>query len=142
MITWLLYPILEAFIQAFWIEKVKRRPDYDYLKMVRGAVFFAWAIYMVKNFKIYVDLTTWDSLWTSLVLFCWAPTTFFLFFNPLLNKLRNWLNPNLNLPLNYKGKDSGMFDAWSYSTLRRFRIACAIVAVISFLFSMKWYALF
>lgn len=133
MITWLIYPILEALIQYVWIEKVKHRPDYQFVWMVRGAAFFTWAIWMVMRIDIYYDVQTYrDTLWIALPLLFWAPTTFFLIFNPLLNKLRG-------KELNYKGKDSGMFDAWSYSTLRRFRIACAVVAIISFLFGMKWF---
>ena len=88
MITWLLYPIIEALIQYVWIDKVKRRPDYQFVWMVRGAAFFAWAIWMVMRIEAYVNYQGWDSFWVCMTLLGWAPTTFFLIFNPLLNKLR------------------------------------------------------
>ena len=133
MITWLIYPILEVLIQAYWIEQVKRRPDYQFVWMVRGAAFFAWAIWMVMRIDVYYDLQTYrDSLWIMLPLLLWAPTTFFLIFNPLLNKLRG-------KELNYKGADSGMFDAWSYERLKWFRIACLTFAILSLIFSLKWF---
>jgi hypothetical protein len=135
MITWLIYPIIEALIQAYWIERVKRRPDYDYLKIVRGAAFFAWAIWMVTRIEVYYDLQSYrDMLWICLPLLFWAPTTFFLIFNPLLNKLRGreW---------DYKGKDSGPFDKLSAKNYHRFMKACAVVAGLCLLISFKWFPL-
>jgi len=94
MITWFLYIIAEALIQAHYI-KEGNRPNYLQLFIIRGmASIFHGVIVNVQPYPWYD--------YPLLVL--WQASSFWIFFDLILNELRG-------KPLDYKGENSGWLDS-------------------------------
>jgi len=94
LLLWLLYPIIEAVGQRLTyfkdLNKVTR-PNYLQLWVIRGI--FA----ILHGALLGAQPEPWYE-WPALL--CFQMGTFYLIFNPLLNKLRK-------LPWDYEGKNSG-----------------------------------
>lgn len=119
--TWLLYPILEAFVQA-WLFKHKRGyghtpGDQFYLVLfiVRGMACIAWGILIDTQVGYFIPLVFW------------CAGTHWLIFDPLLNKLRGF-------DWNYEGKHSGWLKDVPASI--QVIVAC-VISIISFIYLIK-----
>lgn len=115
MILWLIYPIVEAFAQFHYIKKGDK-PNYLQLFIIRGFFAIVFGAIIVQP-ETYLE---------SAYMFAFQVTSFWLIFDPLLNKLRG-------NPFTYKGKDSGWLDKlpdWIYWSLK---VIALIVYVISYI---------
>jgi len=117
LLIWLLYPIIEASIQAYLIEKKNWKPNYIQLFLIRGfcAIIFGGVILQLEYGF------TQFAIWLT-----WCTTSFYIVFNPLLNRLRD-------KPFDYRGKESGWLDSLLKHDLAywAFYLTCVIFAVLS-----------
>ena len=114
MIFWLLYPIIEAFVQAYFI-KLGNKPNYLQLFILRGWIAILFG-------AIVLDPMTSVEGFLIITFQC---TSFWLIFDPVLNKLRN-------KPFTYKGKDSGWLDKLPTGIYWSLKVVALVVAVISY----------
>lgn len=115
MILWIIYIIADASVNWYWIVKRKTVPNYILLTIVRGL------------FLILIGISI--PILTYLHLALWVPycvTSFWLFFDPLLNTLRGnkW---------NYIGGNSTIdkFGRKNPKSYWRLKVASCILFIIS-----------
>jgi hypothetical protein len=91
---WFIYPIIEALIQAYLIEKKNWKPVYFQLFIIRGIASIVHGVIMD------VEPYPW---WDYPLLILFQATSFWIIFDLLLNTLRGkqWY---------YRGKTSGWLD--------------------------------
>lgn len=126
MISWLIYPILEALVQGlsfkFWPKLFKRsfRPDYHTLRIIRGLVYFAWVIYLQSIISL--PLEGWPPVVFVLLTAIFATTSFWNLFDLLLNLFRgkDW---------DYSGTESGILDDLDDKSQKRY-ITYKLIALI------------
>ena len=114
MIFWLLYPIVEALIQAYQI-KQGIRPNYLQLFVIRGFAAIMFGAIVVQPHKEI----------EGIILLTFQVSSFWILFDPILNKLRG-------KPFTYKGKDSGWLDKLPTGIYWSLKVVALVVAVISY----------
>jgi hypothetical protein len=107
MLYWLIYPVLEAFVQSLLFKHVKGFDPHKepiFLRLTRGIAYFSWAIWLqYENNMQSVIFEGWNSLWFFLLTVTYAMTSFWILFDLFLNKFRN-------KPWNHTGVNSGYLD--------------------------------
>ena len=123
LLIWLIYPIIEASLQGYLIQKANWSPNYLQLFIIRGfwAIIFGGVILQLEYGFIQF------AIWLT-----WCTTSFYIVFNPLLNKLRG-------KPFDYRGKESGWLDKLLKHDLAywAFYSICVLLAVISLIKGIK-----
>jgi len=114
MILWLLYPIIEAFAQAYFI-KLGNKPNYLQLFIIRGFAATMFGALVVQP----------EPYLPGILMFIFQVSSFWILFDPILNKLRG-------KPFTYKGKDSGWLDKLPTSIYWSLKVVALVAAVISY----------
>lgn len=119
MLLWIIYPIVEALVQAYLQIYKNWKPVYLQLNLVRGIVAILFGIFVLN---MPYDM----KLFFSFVGF--AMSSFFIVFDPLLNKLKK-------KPFGYTGKRSGWINAIIGDNKKlyiAFYCFCVLLAIVSF----------
>ncbi len=107
MLLWLIYPILEAIIQGLMFRYIKGFDPHKepmYLRLIRGTVFFTWAIWFQYQYNLKEHLMEdWNSLWFIIIMVTFSMTSFWIIFDLVLNLMRGkrW---------DHSGTESGYLD--------------------------------
>lgn len=120
LLIWLIYPVAETAIQAYFQKRHNWKPVYFQLFVIRGffAIIFGGAV-----LKMPYDMVLWWSFAG------WATGSFFAVFDPLLNELKN-------KPFGYTGEQSGWINKIigdSKGLYIAFLAFCVLLSVASFI---------
>lgn len=123
MIFWILFIAAEIWRNWYLIKRKKIKPNYAGSFMIRA--FFAIAALAIMNQTF--DLGRLRSWYEVLPDIGFLATSFYLLFDPILNKLRG-------LDIDYRGKESGWIDPLlTRTTWWILKGACAVYLVLYFL---------
>lgn len=122
LLSWIELVFLQAFIHHFLIHVLKVRPRYFHWVLMRGGV----AIFHISIFYFL-------SIWIWAIIFGFILTSHFAIYNPFLNFLRHFKQPEIKFW--YLGKDSGWFDKFFLGDLILYKgfyfLCCALVIIFS-----------
>ena len=131
MIYWFSFIALELLRNYVLIEKRKTKPDYLDSFVLRSFFGLVGIPIMHPEFDPLGDYTT---IWQAIPIVCFEVSSFYLLFDPILNKLRG-------KPALYRGKASGYLDSLGlpyYITLKVFTLIILILCLFVFWGTPQW----
>lgn len=118
MILWIIYIVIDAIFNWWWIEKKKSVPDYIWLSIGR------WMMMIVTGISIPIENEIEMGWWVL-----YTGTSFWILFDLLINRFRN-------KPLFYRGENSKIDQFGNkypvlYFILKGIAVAGLIVSVVN-----------
>lgn len=119
---WIVYIVLAVLCHYAWIMRMKKRPRYDVVVVVRFGAGAAFLLFRHPELDPLGDLAT---IWPALVYGVFQFSSFYLLFDLILNLLRGkaW---------DYRGKNSGAyFDKGGWVRYYTWKVASLIGLIVS-----------